>query len=1047
MKKQKVLFWHKLFLFGVLLFINTQLFAQIKGKVTDSDGMPLPGVTVLEKNTQNGVITDINGQFQIKLKNAPEAVLVFSFVGLTTKEILVEGKTIINVVLEDDSRKLEEVVVVAYGTQKKVSVTGAISSVSTKDLKQSPSANFIGTLAGRLPGLVTVQTGGKPGEEGINMYLRGVSTTNGTEPLVLVDGVPRDIITNIDPNEVESVSVLKDASATAVFGVRGANGVILITTKRGSNRTPQLSVSAEYGIQNVTRIPKPLDSWEFATLRRQAFKNDGLPIPAGFSDAAIAKYKSGVDPVMYPNTNWFEMLIKPNAPMNRYNVNVSGGNDRVKYFMNGSYTHQGSTYKSESKEKLGYDPAFKMDRYNFRTNLDIKMNSWIKSTFNLGGYIQSVNESQFTNTNTFSPIVAMYSHTPLTPGPTTLAGYGVPVDEVITTSSNPNTAFGGMNRSGYSNETRSNLNSTLAFNFDLDWITKGLSSKAMVSFDSKSNAIIDGTKNYTRFNFQLVQETDPNDPTQLIDKVTFTPKTPHQLYLLTLKKTSFFSYNINLQWAINYNRNFGKHAVTGMALVQRDNSEAASGNSDILLPYNVLGYAGRVTYGYDNRYLIEGNAGYNGSEQFASGETRFGFFPAASVGWVASNEAFMKNQKIITNLKFRISYGKVGNDKLGNNRFLYLDNTSVAAGGFSPSLGLGKMIKETLIGNPLITWETSYKQNYGIELTLLKDLAFTGDLFFEKRDNILLQRNTVPVLQGLPLNVVPKANVGKVNNKGFELELAYTKFINKDFSFVIRGNYNYNENKVIEFDEPMFDESYAYRYNRTGYSLSQNWGYLIDWNSIGKGYFTSPEEIVSSGLTYDGKQPKPGDFIYKDLNGDKVINDKDKAPIKYGNVPRITYGANISVSYKGLDVSALVQGTAQTSAYYSTWGVMEFTRDGFYTDYHRNAWTKELYEAGGKITYPQLTTSDTGSSSTRENDFFIMDRSYFRLKNAEIGYTLPEKIVKKVGAQKIRCYVNGQNLFIWDNLPIKNFDPEQISSISISHPINQVINIGANVVF
>ena len=1045
MREQSIKFRHSLLLTFALLLFSTVALAQIRGKVTDANGDGLPGVTVLEKNTQNGTITDFDGNYQLKLQKNQNAILVFSFMGMETQEVAVNTNAKVDVVLIDDSKKLEEVVVVAYGTQKKVSVTGAITSVSTKDLKQSPSANFLGAMAGRLPGLVTVQSSGQPGAEGIEMYLRGASTTNGTQPLVLVDGIPRDIITSIDPNEIESVSILKDASATAVFGVRGANGVILITSKRGSTATPKLSVSGEFGLQDLTRMPEVMDSWEFASLRRQAYLNDGVAVPAQFSEDAIAKFKAGTDPVMYPNTNWFNIMLKPNAPMNRYNVNVSGGGDRVKYFINASYTNQGSMFKTEPKEKLGYDPAFKMDRYNFRTNLDIKMNNWITSSIDLAGYIESVNGSQFAASTGISPIINIYSQKPIKYGPLTVDGSGLPSDRVVGTYGNQNTAYGGLNRSGYENITRSNLNSSLAFDFDLGWITKGLKSKVSVSFDSKSTAEINGKKDHLVYYYDVIRTPDPNDPTKTIDAVSFTPEAPEQFFPLTLSKSASYLYKMNFQWRLNYNRTFGKHDVTGMLLAQRDNNEAASGSSENLLPYNMLGYAARVTYGFDDRYLLEGNIGYNGSEQFAAGKTRFGVFPAGSLGWVVSNEEFLKDNPIITKLKFRASYGKVGNDKLGSDRFLYLDNVAVGSGGFSPSLGLGKTIKEDLIGNPFITWETAYKQNYGVELSLLKELSINADMFFEKREDILLKRGTVPALQGLPLDVVPKANIGRVNNKGYELELIYSKIINKDFTFRISANYNYNENKVLELDEPVYDPSYAYPYRRTGYSLSQEWGYLIDWNSPGKGYYTSQEEIDNSGLTFDGVQPKPGDFVYKDISGDKAINDRDKAPIGYGSVPRVTYGANFSVSYKGFDFSALIQGTGRSSDYYSSYGVFEHQKDGFFTDFHRNSWTKERYESGAKITYPRLTAQSSGSYSTKENDFFIMDKSYVRLKNAEIGYNVPKKFVKKLEMQNVRLYVNGQNIFVWDKLPVKNFDPEQ--KTASSHPILRVFNFGANIVF
>lgn len=1017
-------------------------FKRVSGMITDENGESVIGANIIVVgNNQYGTISDVNGKFI--LQTPENAQLLISSIGYKSKIIDVNGQTgPFNIVMEQMSEKLEELVVVAYGVQKKVSVTGAISSINTKEIKQSPSANFIGTLSGRLPGLITVQNSGQPGAENIAVYLRGVSTTNGQNPLILIDGVPRDNLTTIDPNEIESVSVLKDASATAVFGVRGANGVILITTKRGTSETPQLSVSAEYGLQDFTRTVQTVDSWDYARLRNQALINDGL-LPV-FTEDAINKYKNGFDTYMYPNTRWKDVLLKPNTPMNRYNVNVSGGNDRVKYFMNGSYTRQGGMFNTEPLAKLGYDPQYKMNRYNFRTNLDIKVNKWIKTGINLAGYLENVNSAGSVGTSRSNPlfvVVGLYQAIPTMPGPLTRAGYGAPEGEVVSTKNNPNPSYGVLNRTGYVNTDRANLNSSLSFDFDLGWLTKGLTSKVMVSFDSKSTAVIDASKSYMVWNYSITQTTDP--ATNVItDKLTFTPRGTPAFYPLTLTKSATFLYTMNMQWALNYARNFGKHNLTGMMLAQRDISEAATGTSDLLLPYNVLGVSARTTYSYDNRYLVELNAGYNGSEQFMKGK-RFGFFPAASLGWNISNEKFMKDQRFISKLKLRASYGKVGNDKLGSQRFLYLDNVSILTGGFSSSLGLGKYVNENLIGNPDITWETALKQNYGIEISILKDLSFNVDFFQEDRSNILLTRGTVPALQGIPLSALPKQNMGRVKNKGYELELNYSKVIKEDFSFTVRGNYNYNNNTVINIDEAPNDASFPYKYQRTGFSLSQNWGYEINWKSPGKGYYVSQDEINNSGLTFDGIQPKPGDFVYVDANGDKIINSKDYVPIKYGSVPRITYGAGFTLNFKGIDMAVLFQGTSKVSQAYSSWGVYETPGDGNFFDYHLNAWTKELYDSGAKITYPRLST--TGSSSLAPNSFFIMDKSYLRLKNAEIGYNIPKKTCRKIGAQNVRLYVNGQNLFVWDHLPTKSFDPEQAAATSI--PINRVVNLGTNIVF
>ena len=1043
MKKRKVNFWQMLLLFSVQLIFCQQLSAQIKGKVTDSSGSGVPGASIREKESKNVTITDNDGNYQIKTDN-PKAVLVFSFIGLETQEVAVNGRKTINVTLADNSEMLNDVVVVAYGTQKKVSVTGAVASVSTKQLKESPTSNFVGSLTGKLPGLTTVQTSGQPGAENYNIYLRGAGTTNGQNPLILIDGVPRDNITSLDPNEIESLSVLKDASATAVFGVRGANGVILVTTKRGENETPQLNVTAEYGLQDYPTVAQPVNSYEFATLRNMALMNDGLnPF---FTPYQIQKYKDGTSPYLYPNHNWAREMIKTNAPMTRYNLNVTGGNDRVKYFLNGSFTNQGGMYNIESPSVLGYNPQFNLNRYNFRANIDVKMNSWIKSSLNLSGYIDNVNEPGSLPAdpgNVLYIVIGAYQQMPNMIGPTIQPGYsGGPVGEV-STGQNVNPAWGLLNRTGYVNMDRANLYSSLAFDFDLTKITKGLTSKVMVSFDSKSTAQINAIRNYNPYQYNLTQTTDPTTGA-ITDNLVFRPINTPQFYPLAVTKTTSFQYSINMQWVINYARSFGKNQVSAMLLAQRDNSEAVSGTSDNLLPYNVLGTAGRLTYNYDNRYLAEANMGYNGSEQFAP-TNRFGFFPAGSVGWVVSNEKFMENQKIVNNLKLRASYGKVGNDKLGSTRFLYLDNVNLATtGSFNPALASNQYVNEALIGNPLITWETAYKQNYGIDLTLFKDLTFNGDYYIEHRDNILISQGITPALQGIPVASLSKVNAGVVDNSGYELVLTYNKKINKDLSFTISGNYNYNKSTVINLNEAPNDPSYAYQYQQTGQSLSQSWGYAIDWNSPGHGYWTSQDEITNSGLKFDGIQPKAGDFVYKDANHDGVINSKDYVPIKYGNLPRISYGLTLSGSYKGFEFTAMLQGNAQVSQYYSAWAVWENQVDGTFFKYMKNAWTPDLYNAGAQITYPRLTS--LGSSSQAPNDFFIEDKSYIRLKNIQVAYTIPAKFTKKIGMQTVKIYANGQNLFLWDNLVTPNFDPESANQL-LSVPIPRTFNFGVNIIF
>ncbi|MDR1523919.1 MAG: TonB-dependent receptor [Tannerella sp.] len=999
----------------------------VTGRVTDSQGEPLAGVSIQVKNTTTGNITDANGDFI--LNNLPDdAVLIFSYVGFVSQEISVKGKNSLDVILQDETFGLEEVVVVAYGTQKKVSVTGAVASIQTKELKQSASANLSTALTGRLPGLTALQTSGQPGNDVVNLYLRGVGTTNGANPLILIDGVPRDNINTLDPNEIASVSILKDASATAVFGVRGANGVILITTRRGETGKAELSVSADYSGQLFTVTPPRLHSWDFAEMENQAFRNDGIAEEnLTYTPYMIEMYKSGQDPVFYPDRYAIKEFTKKFAPQTRINANMNGGMGDLKYFLNVGYIGQGGNFKTESKSQLNYDPSFSMDRYNFRGNVDYDIVKNLKLSLNLASYLEKMN----------SPATELYSGDlmwlisdmlskvidlrPTDVGPLTAEGYGVPANEVVAQTGQDRGIYGEINRRGYRQETNTMLNSSLTLDWGLDFITQGLSTKFMMSYDSKARTILEGRRSYDCYNFNVARSANVASSYGTIRD--------NQDDAIRLSKGMNSYYYMNLQYSLNYVRRFGLHDVTGMFLLQRDNWESSDYAAD--LPYNMIGFSGRATYGYDNRYLAEVNVGYNGSEQFAP-NNRFGFFPAFSAGWVVSNEEFLRDNLILTNLKLRASYGKVGNDKLGGTRFLYLSSITENGGGWISSLGYERYISQGKMGNDQLSWEVAKKQNYGIDLQLLGSLSLNVDVFRENREGILISRGTVPELQGVALGNLPKVNMGKVENKGYEIELSYMKQLNDDLSFTVRGNYAYNENKRIFMDEAMLDEDYAYRYRSTGFSIGQGFGYLIDYSN-GNGYINTQEELDNLPEYNVGGTPRLGDFKYVDVNGDGIIDPKDQAPIGYTDIPRITYGFSGSLNYRNVDVSFLFSGIAKSTMSYAGWRYSEQPV--------QHAWTSERYLNGEEILYPALGNG----SSIKANEFFMLDRSFLRLKTAEIGYTVPQQLFRSTGINRIRVYVNGNNLWMYTGLPVKTIDPEQASSGR--YPLTKMINVGLNVVF
>ncbi|MGV8094311.1 MAG: SusC/RagA family TonB-linked outer membrane protein [Mangrovibacterium sp.] len=1043
MKKSKfclmIVICSLLFLLHVHASVSQQSIA-ISGKVTDRGGVPLPGVSILVEGTSTGTVSDSNGQFSLSILDE-NSVLLFSFIGYETQRIVVGQKRIFSITMYEIDTNLDEVVVVAYGSQKKVSVTGAISTVQTKELKQSSAANFTNALVGRLPGLTLLQTSGKPGEDTYNMYLRGRGTTNGYDPLILIDGVPRSDINVIDPNEIASVSILKDASATAVFGVRGANGVILITTRRGETDKAEFSISVDQSMQQFTSIPDRVHSWEFAELRNQAARNDGIienNLP--YTPYMIQMYKSGKDPVFYPDRDVYHDFFKDWTPQTRINANLNGGTKNLKYFVNGGYIGQAGNVKTAPERDLGYDPSFRLDRYRFRTNIDYQIARNLKLSLNLASYMDKINSPQcyenFSGDSDYMTVYIMVNTLwtpPTDPGPLTVGGYGVPVGQPLISASQTAPMWSFINK-GYHEETATTLNSSVKLDWGLDFITKGLSTQLMLSYDTKARTVIDGYKD-----LNLYQAVVPREEG---DQPYYATIQGNATETLNLVKRYGAYYYMNIQYSLNYLRQFGRHNLTGMILFQRDNWQNTSWTANSDLPYNMLGLVGRIAYDFDGRYLAEVNLGYNGSEQFAPGN-RFGFFPAFSAGWVVSNETFLKDNPILTYLKLRASYGKVGNDKMGGTRFLYISELYQSGGGMISSLGYGNQIYHGRIGNEKLQWEVAEKQNYGLEFKLFNNLSLSFDKYFEKRNEILITRGTVPALQGVDVGLLPKANMGKVDNRGYEIELTYRNQINTDFKFEIRGNYAYNKNKVLYLDEPLLAEDYTYRYRSTGYSIGQQFGYLIDYSN-GNGYINTEEEL-NNLLPYNvGGTPRLGDFKYVDTNHDQVIDTKDMVPIGYTQIPRVTYGLAGNLNYKNIDFSILFTGIGQSSLYLNEFLVTELGFTGFYNNMHKQAWTQERYENGEKISYPALSTTE--GSSIKPNSFFLWNRSFLRLKSAEIGYTLPQRLTQTVGVSRARFYVNGNNLWLlWKKYPFDTVDPEQIASRT--YPITRMITAGVNVVF
>ncbi len=1039
--------------------------AEVHGVVSDESGEPLIGATVRLKGSKHAVVTDFDGNYKIAI-DVNNPVIEFSYVGYEPKSVKVTSPEL-NVTLKSTTEQLDEYVVVAYGTQKKATVTGSIATVDNKEIIKSSMPNISAAIAGKLAGLTTMQSSGAPGKDDVQMYLRGAATTNDKNPLILVDGVPRESIREIDANEVASISVLKDASATAVFGVRGANGVILITTRRGQEGKVSVKGSVKYSIQEFTRTPYRHNSWEYARLLNEARANDGqAPM---FSEQELAYFdawKDGNGPedpeiaYWYPNTNWNKMFFKDHSDMVNANVNISGGSKKISYFINTGYVYQGGMYKAESKDRNGYNPQAKMNRYNIRSNIDYTFSPIVKASLDVSSFIEKVN-----GTNGLENVVWADAITerPTTPGPLTQSGIWLKSNYIIDGSDlrpakeglivkDPATTlesgYGHMNRSGYHLFTRSGLNAIGTVTVNLDFLTKGLSLKGLASFESRGNAELWATRSFVTYGFERnpsgrVHPDNPDKP--LIGYYTFDGATDADSQI-SLGRSSSSWWFLNLQLQANYDRTFNDvHKVTGMVLFQRDLRENSSG----AIPFNMLGVASRFTYSYDYRYLAEVNMGYNGTEQFAKGR-RFGFFPAFSLGWVASNEKFFEPlSPVFTDFKLRASVGKVGNDGLGSTRFLYLDNIKIVHDGGSNTTSLGNynIVQISMLGNPNIKWETAWKQNYAIDLKLFKSLNLSFDYFIENRSDILIARRTIPQIGGFNSSVLPKVNMGKVKNQGYEISASYTYAGPHDLLLTLNGNFGYNNNKVISADEPHLSEDYAYRYRETGYPLGQGWGYLIDYTKgDGTGFFSTDDEASELNLQYEtgGGNPHAGDFIYQDLNNDGIINERDLAPMKDAQlVPKFTYGFGFSANWKGIDFSIMFQGIGKYSKLYNGRGAFEEILPNYFSDFNDYRWSAERYANHEKITSPRLTI--TGSTSHTKNEFYYWDASYMRLKNIELGYTFPRSLTRKLAAQSMRVFVSGDNVYTWSHMPTKSFDPEQ--SDVLNYPLIRTWTCGLTIEF
>lgn len=992
---------------------TTTVRQKISGSVKDVNGEPIIGATVMEGGTTNGTITDFDGNFVLEVADGAE--LDISYIGYQTQKLKAQPGKLLAVTLKEDAEILDEVVVVGYGTQKKVSVTGAMASTKGSDLSKVPTTNITNTLAGRLPGLISYNRSGEPGYDDAGLLIRGASTTGDSSPLIVVDGVAdrAGSLGRLDPNDIESITILKDASA-AIYGSRAANGVILVTTKRAKSEKFTVSYNGNVGISSPTILPDMCDSWQYAELINEI-------TPGTYSDEAIQKFKDGSDPVNYPNVNAFDILLKQ-AVQTQHNISASAGGKYVSFYASLGYKYQDNYYKNS---------ASNYSQYNFRTNIDFTPHKDVKIGLNVA-FRQEDRNSPITGSEDiwrylikYNPMVNIWF-----PG----TNYG----NVSSKQDNFSPATGLDGTTGYQRDRQSYLNADLTLHWDLPWITEGLSIDAGLYVDRADVFYKKFEKKYYMYEQSGDEYIAKEQGSNILDQNMNQTLGVTMNARLNYKRTFNDVHNLNVFVAYEqYQSRYDYMQARRQDFISTSIDEIFAGdinsatNDGKASETARMNYFGRLDYDYEGKYLFQFNWRYDGSENFPAGK-RFGFFPGVSVGWRVSEEKFWKeNVSWMDYLKVRASWGQMGNDKV--DAFQYLtaytfDNPAILGGGIESGLWLLRT------ANPNITWEVANTYNVGIETRFLKYFNFEADFFKTKRNNILATRNAaIPEYAGLTL---PDENIGVCSNIGTELTLGFSKQLNKDWTIMASGNFTYNHSTIDFIDEP---ESTLPWQKRTGLSIGTDGDMYLMYEA--DGIFRTQEELDSYPHLAEARV---GDVRFKDINGDKVIDGNDKVRQDKPAIPRIMYGVNLGVNYRNWSLSMLFQGAAQVWQY----TFMEAGTIGNFTkDFYENRWTEDNINAEYPRTYNRDATV-TGGGNYR-NTFWLNNASYLRLKSIELAYDLPKSWLKNTPISAVRLSLSGYNLFTITG--IRNIDPETQENsqgwAAWNTPQSKVYNFGINVTF
>ena len=1025
----------------------------VKGQVVDENGESVIGAAVMVKGRSGGAITDVDGNFEISVDTGNET-LVFSSLGYGDEEIPLNGRAVLKVTLKEEFNELDEVTVVAYGSQKKETLTGAISAVGTEALLKSPNTSVANALAGQITGLTTVATSGQPGNEDPKIFIRGAGslTDDASSPLILVDGVERSF-TQMDPNEIESITVLKDASATAVFGVRGANGVILVTTRRGEEGTARIQVTSSVGLTQPTDNLEMADSYTYATAYNEMNRNDG--VPETFDFYTLERFRLGDEPIMYPSIDWRKYAMKKASVQTQHNVNVSGGTKDVRYFISLGFLYQDGLLKQFDGQP--YNNNYKYTRYNYRANLDVNLTKSTILKLGLGGLVGARQEPKDRLGEYGQDLFKILDESLPFAGPGVVDGKLIELPPSRFGFSSISSGISSFYNQGWVDNTTNTLNLDLSLGQKLDFITEGLSIEVKGAYNTTYTSVKKRLGSVEIYEPYYASELDgselkPGDPgfdneiTYLVKKGTSNQRPQYN------EDNSSRSRDWYFEASLRYSREFGNHNVGALLLYNQTKKYYPSKWTDV--PRGYIGLVGRVTYDYKSKYLAEFNIGYNGSENFAP-DKRFGTFPAFSLGYIISEENFMKGQDVISYFKIRASVGLVGNDNMSGNRFLFLkdgwlvdqwkrdggDDKDWMYGynfGINTEGGVSGAV-ENRLGNRDVTWETALKQNYGIDINFFKSrLRVTADVFFEQRKDILISRNTIPVFSGLDKNLMPVVNYGKVNNKGYEIEVKWNdKFKNGDYW--ITGNVSYSKNKIIEMDEIEPNEPYM---RQTGNPTGTVFGYVFE-RFYSEDDF-NPDGTLKSGLPDPRIAVYPGDCKYADLNGDNVIDTDDVQPIGYPTRPAYTFGLNYGVNYKNWSLTMNWQGAAQRSLLLEQQYRNYFKgNEGALMMFHFDGrWTPET---ASTATLPRFSRN-SATNNTQTSSVWLRDGSYLRLKNVQLGYTFSgSKALKKVGISQLSLTLTGYNLLTFSEFKI--IDPESSPGWGSTYPVSRIYNLGLNITF